>query len=65
MAAWYNGMIFKVLDISQSQFNMEPHLMLRAFWLDLLQNNLKCTVYFHNWAGYDAILSLAALIKSS
>ncbi len=63
MAAWYNGIKFRVFDISQSQFNMEPHLMLRAFWLDLLQNNHKCTVYFHNWAGYDAILSLAALIS--
>jgi hypothetical protein len=37
--------------------------MLQTFWLDLLQNNPECVVYFHNWAGYDAILSLTPLLS--
>jgi hypothetical protein len=28
----------------------------------LLQEARRCSVYFHNWKGYDAILSLEALI---
>jgi hypothetical protein len=38
--------------------------MLMAFWLHLLQNCPKnAMVFFHNWAGYDAILSLAPLLS--
>jgi hypothetical protein len=38
--------------------------MLQAFWLSLLtQCPMGSIVYFHNWVGYDAILSLGALIS--
>jgi hypothetical protein len=36
--------------------------MLKAFWFDLINNNKGATVYFHNWAGYDSILSLIPLL---
>jgi len=67
MAEWYGEKdgreIGQVLDLSQSQFNMEPHLMLREFWLSLMNQGRGCTVYFHNWSGYDGYLSLEALIS--
>ena len=50
MAAWYNGRKMKVQDISLFGFNTNE--MLSKFWLDLINNNRGCTVYFHNWAGY-------------
>ena len=37
--------------------------MLQAFWLDLILNNRGRKCYFHNWGGYDSILSLAALLN--
>jgi hypothetical protein len=40
-----------------------PQAMLSAFWMSLINHAQKCTVYFHNWAGYDSILSLAALLS--
>jgi len=67
MAEWYGEKdgreIGQVLDLSQSQFNMEPHLMLREFWLSLMNQGRGFTVSFHNWSGYDAYLSLEALIS--
>lgn len=37
--------------------------MLKEFWLDLINRNKGATVYFHNWAGYDSILSLLSLLN--
>src|SRR4051812_47365029 len=61
MAAWYNGTNFKEFKISDYENN--THLMLQAFWQSLLIEARGCTVYFHNWAGYDAILSMASLVS--
>jgi hypothetical protein len=61
MAAWYNGSNFKEFNISNYENN--SHLMLQAFWQSLLTEAQGCTVYFHNWAGYDAILSMASLVS--
>jgi hypothetical protein len=61
MAAWYNGSNFKEFNISSYENN--SHLMLQAFWQSLLTKAQGCTVYFHNWAGYDAILSMASLVS--
>jgi hypothetical protein len=65
MAAWYRknkeSSSFKVLDITQ--YGNDPSTMLREFWLSLINNCKGCTVYFHNWSGYDAILSLASLLS--
>jgi len=36
--------------------------MLADFWLDLINHNQGSILYFHNWAGYDAILSLLPLV---
>jgi hypothetical protein len=61
MAAWYNGVKSNIFDISQFQFN--NNLMLQYFWKDLIDNNSGRICYFHNWGGYDAILSLPSLIN--
>jgi hypothetical protein len=37
--------------------------MLEQFWLDLILNNKGRICYFHNWAGYDSILSMSALLS--
>jgi hypothetical protein len=60
MAAWYNGKDSKIFDISSYSYN--PNSMLKEFWLDLINNNIGCSLYFHNWAGYDSILSLIPLL---
>jgi hypothetical protein len=60
MAAWYNGKEFKIFDIRSYKYNSE--VMLRNFWLNLINENQGSILYFHNWAGYDAILSLLPLI---
>jgi hypothetical protein len=50
----------KVFDISD--FENDSKKMLEAFWLSLLREVKKgSVVYFHNWAGYDAILSMTSL----
>ena len=61
MAAWYNGSNFKEFNISN--YGNNSHLMLQAFWQSLPTEAQGCTVYFHNWAGYDAILSMASLVS--
>jgi hypothetical protein len=61
MAAWYNGTKYNIMDISQWSYNKE--LMLQAFWQDLINNNFGKTAYFHNWGGYDSILSLSSLLN--
>ena len=50
------GAQFELLDYAS------PEAMLRAFWLSLINGARGCTVYFHNWSGYDSILSLGALL---
>jgi hypothetical protein len=37
--------------------------MLSLFWQDLIKKNPKRTCYFHNFGGYDAILSMPALLN--
>jgi hypothetical protein len=61
MASWYNGTTAKTFDIRQYGYNTQT--MLEMFWQDLINNNQGRTVYFHNFGGYDAILSLPALVR--
>jgi hypothetical protein len=61
MAAWFNGIDSKVFDISQ--YGYDPNTMLEQFWIDLILNNRGRNCYFHNFGGYDAILSLASLLN--
>ena len=61
MASWYNGNISNILDISTFDYNTNN--MLQAFWEDLLQNNKGRTCYFHNFGGYDAILSMPIIVN--
>jgi len=58
MAAWYNGKESNIFDLTQFK---NSNAMLSAFWFDLISNNRGATLYFHNWAGYDSILSLLPL----
>lgn len=60
MAAWYNGTTHQIFDITQWGFNSKT--MLEQFWIDLINQNIGRTCYFHNFGGYDAILSLPALL---
>jgi len=60
MAAWYNGKKAKLFDITQYALNSDA--MLADFWLNLINENQGSSLYFHNWAGYDAILSLIPLV---
>lgn len=55
------GKEFRVFD--KTQFRNDYKVMLREFWLSLINDCKGCIVYFHNWAGYDAILSLESLIS--
>ena len=65
VAEWYGvnkdgstrGGVFKFTD-----YNRDTTEMMKAFWGDLLKRCRDCTVYFHNWAGYDAFHSLNALV---
>jgi hypothetical protein len=60
MAAWYNGKDSQIFDITSYDCNTE--VMLKDFWLDLINHNRESILYFHNWAGYDSILSLIPLL---
>lgn len=60
MAAWHNGKESSIFDITS--YHLNTNAMLQAFWLDLINRNKGRTLYFHNWAGYDAILSLLPLL---
>lgn len=60
MAAWYNGKESKIFDLTQ--YGLSSDEMLADFWLDLINHNQGSILYFHNWAGYDAILSLLPLV---
>src|SRR6266545_4861075 len=64
MAEWYGvkgglpiGQVFELPNYDS------PEAMLRAFWLSIINGATNSTVYLHNWAGYDSILSLAALLS--
>jgi len=65
MAAWYGVFqgkpLFKVFDITQ--YGNNSNVKLQLFWLTLLTEANGCTVYCHNWAGYDVILSMASLVS--
>jgi hypothetical protein len=61
MAAWYNGEAENILDITQYGNNTQT--MLEQFWIDLINNNQGRTCFFHNFGGYDAILSMPALLN--
>jgi len=37
--------------------------MLSDFWFDLINQNKGKIAYFHNWAGYDSILSLSPIVN--
>jgi hypothetical protein len=68
LAEWYGvakgnkeiGAVFKMQD-----YNMEPKAMLQAFWRSIIDSRPGTTVYFHNWAGYDAYHALDALVTLS
>jgi hypothetical protein len=61
MAAWYNGLQSNIFDITQYKYNTD--MMLRDLWANLIYNNAGRVCYFHNWGGYDAILSLGSLLN--
>ncbi len=61
MAAWYNGIDSKVFDITQ--WGYDTNTMLEQFWISLITSNIGKNCYFHNWGGYDSILSLSALLN--
>ncbi|PKY60857.1 DNA polymerase B 2 [Rhizophagus irregularis] len=61
MAAWYNGEKHNIFDITQYGYN--TNTMLSLFWQDLIKKNTGRTVYFHNFGGYDAILSMPSLLQ--
>lgn len=61
MAGWYNGKDSQIFDITS--YGCNPEAMLQDFWLDLINHNRGSILYFHNWAGYDSILSLIPLLS--
>jgi hypothetical protein len=61
MAAWYNGKDHRVYNITQ--YELSTDAMLADFWLELINRNQGSILYFHNWAGYDSILSLIPLLR--
>lgn len=69
MAAWYNGsLVHKNKPINQRTFSINDYgfdqdRFIRAFWKDIIKNNEGRTCYFHNWGGYDSILSLPQLLS--
>jgi hypothetical protein len=60
MASWYNETDTRNYDITNYQY--DSNSMLVEFWNELIFHNQGRTVYFHNWAGYDANLSLIPLV---
>lgn len=65
MCEWYgkdndNNPIGNVF--CSKDYNNDPFLMLQAFWTSLINLGSNHVVYFHNWGGYDAFLSLNPLI---
>jgi hypothetical protein len=62
MAAWYNGKTQQIYSLTDPKYQMNSTLMLEEFWFDLIRLKQKI-VYFHNWSGYDSILSLLPLVN--
>jgi len=62
MAAWYNGKTQQIYSLTDPKYQMNSTLMLEDFWFDLINLKQKI-VYFHNWGGYDSILSLLPLVN--
>lgn len=61
MAAWYNGLDY--FEYNLDDFGMNTNEMLSYFWQDLIEYNRGRICYFHNWGGYDSILSLPSLLN--
>jgi len=61
MASWYNGTESEIFDITQ--WDYDTNTMLEQFWISLITSNPQRKCYFHNWGGYDSILSMAALLN--
>lgn len=61
MASWYNGETYNTFDVSQ--FGYDSGRMLSYYWEDLIKANRGKICYFHNWGGYDSILSLTQLLN--
>jgi hypothetical protein len=61
MAAWYNYQTSKIYSIEPNTLNQQAFL--KTFWGDLIENNKGKICYFHNWGGYDSILSMAPLFN--
>jgi len=61
MAAWNNGKTQRIYVITS--YGMNTQDMLSDFWFDLLNQNKGRSIDFHNWAGYDSILSLKSLVN--
>nr|YP_009228180.1 plasmid related DNA polymerase [Rhizophagus fasciculatus]AJK91311.1 plasmid related DNA polymerase [Rhizophagus fasciculatus] len=61
MAAWYNESRHSIFNISN--YGYDTNIMLEQFWIDLIHNNTRKICYFHNWGGYDSILSMASLFN--
>jgi len=51
------------LETKLTSLSSQMETMLSLFWQDLINNNHKRTCYFHNFGGYDAILSMPALLN--
>jgi hypothetical protein len=43
-------------------YNLDSSLLLKAFWKELILFGYGKTIYFHNWAGYDAFHALNPLV---
>jgi len=50
-------------EYTLKNMNMDVDLMFKSFWIDIITKFPDHTCYFHNWAGYDSIISLKYLIE--
>ncbi|GBB99132.1 hypothetical protein RclHR1_34200001, partial [Rhizophagus clarus] len=62
MATWYNGLHSNTFSLSNYSTKEQ---MLVAFWNDLIKQNKGRVCYFHNFGGYDSILSLRELLSTA
>ncbi|GBC09319.1 hypothetical protein RclHR1_08760015 [Rhizophagus clarus] len=63
MASWFNGNRSNTFNLTQYNYNKEQ--MLQEFWINLIKENPGGYCYFHNFGGYDAILSIGALLNTA
>jgi hypothetical protein len=61
MAAWHNNTSTKVYFIEPNSLNQLSFL--ERFWRELIEKNRGRVCYFHNWGGYDSIISLPSLLN--